>query len=241
LKLGASVAWMSEYAQPIRHSDAYRPPPIIRDLFEERSAKIDLVVAQGLPTLARLNDLFELLVFAQISNLLTGFESCMQPAISSRRLSAIILNMIKLTRDEQCPHCGRFSNRGLSIDAVIIKDDNILLIQRGVEPNKGFWGTPGGYVEWDESTEETVKREVKEETGLSVVGTKLVGVYSSPKRHPKQVVNILYIAEVEDGEPKASDDAQDIRWFSIHELPQQMALDHKQNITDALKLLGRNE
>src|SRR3989338_7876697 len=100
--------------------------------------------------------------------------------------------MQELKRYEQCPHCGRFANRGISIDAVIIIDNKVLLIQRGVEPYKGYWGTPGGYVDWDESTEETVKREVKEEVGLDVTEAKLVGVYSSPTRHQKQVINIVY-------------------------------------------------
>ena len=94
--------------------------------------------------------------------------------------------MNSLKNNEQCPHCKRYPNRGVSIDAVIIKNDQILLIQRGVEPNKGFWGTPGGYVEWDESAEDTVKREVKEETDLDVLETKLVGVYSSPLGIPNK-------------------------------------------------------
>ena len=145
--------------------------------------------------------------------------------------------MKPLKIDEQCPNCGRYANRGVSIDAVIIKDNHILLIQRGVEPNKGYWGTPGGYVGWDESTEETVKREVKEETGLDVIETKLVGVYRSPTRHPKQVINLVYLTKVNNGEPKHSDDATDARWFSLEKLPEQMALDHKQNIQDAKKLL----
>lgn len=142
-----------------------------------------------------------------------------------------------LKRDEQCPSCGRFANRGVSIDAVIIQDGNILLIQRGAEPYKGFWGTPGGYVSWDESTEETVQREVKEETGLEVLETRLVGVYSSPSRHPKQVINLVYLTKVGNGEPRHNDDAMDAKWFSLNNLPDQMALDHKQNIQNAIKLL----
>jgi len=145
--------------------------------------------------------------------------------------------MKDLKKDEQCPNCERFANRGVSIDAVIINNNQILLIQRGVEPNKGYWGTPGGYVSWDESTEETVKREVKEETGLEVIETKLVGVYSSPSRHPKQVINLVYLTKVNGGEPKHSDDAMDAKWFLLDELPKQMALDHKHNIQDARKLL----
>ncbi len=146
--------------------------------------------------------------------------------------------MNSLKNNEQCPHCKRYPNRGVSIDAVIIKDNQVLLIQRGVEPNKGFWGTPGGYVEWDESAEETVKREVKEETDLDVLETTLVGVYSSPTRHPKQVINLVYLVTVSDKKAKQGDDAMDIKWFSLDELPDQMALDHKQHIEDAIKLLN---
>ena len=145
--------------------------------------------------------------------------------------------MHSLKNNEQCPHCKRYANRGVSIDAVIIKDNQILLIQRGLEPNKGFWGTPGGYVEWDESAEDTVKREVKEETDLDVLETKLVGVYSSPSRHPKQVINLVYAVTVAEGKAKQGDDAMDIKWFSLNELPDQMALDHRQNIEDARKLI----
>ena len=146
--------------------------------------------------------------------------------------------MINLKNDEPCSYCGRYANRGLSIDAVIIKDDKVLLIQRGVEPNKGFWGTPGGYVGWDESAEDTVKREVKEETNLDVSSLKLVKVASSPSRHPKQVINIVYLTKVEDGNLKHGDDALDAKWFPINNLPEQLALDHKENIEDTIRLLS---
>lgn len=144
----------------------------------------------------------------------------------------------ELKKDQQCSQCGKYANRGVSIDAVIVKDNQVLLIQRGAQPNKGFWGTPGGYVGWDETTEETVKREVKEETNLDVIETKLVGVYSSPTRHPKQVINLVYLVDVSDGEVKHGDDAMDAKWFPLDNLPEQMALDHKQNIHDAKRLLG---
>jgi 8-oxo-dGTP diphosphatase len=146
--------------------------------------------------------------------------------------------MKKPKRDELCPHCGRFANRGVSIDAVITENSKVLLIQRGVEPNKGYWGTPGGYVGWDESTEETVAREVKEETNLDVINTKLVGVYSSPTRHPKQVINILYAVEVSKiTKLKVGDDASDAKWFPLNKLPPKMALDHKQNIIETIEYL----
>ncbi len=144
--------------------------------------------------------------------------------------------MRKIYKDEPCPECGNFTNRGVSVDAVIIKDGRVLLIKRGTEPFKGYWGTPGGYVGWDETVEETVKREVKEETNLEVIGVKLVGIYSSPKRHPKQVINVVYLVEVE-GKLKPRDDAAEAKWILLDEIPEELAFDHKQNIEDALKLL----
>ena len=140
-----------------------------------------------------------------------------------------------LGNDEPCPECGRYANRGVSIDAIVVKDHQVLLIQRGVEPNKGLWGTPGGYVGWDESAEDTVKRELKEETNLDIENVKLVGVYSQPERHPKQVINLVYLAEGPIGKLKHGDDALDAKWFDLDSLPDKMALDHKQNIQDAIK------
>ena len=144
--------------------------------------------------------------------------------------------MTTLKKSDPCTVCGRFDNRGVSIDAVIIKGSEILLIKRGSQPYKGFWGTPGGYVDWDESTEEAVTREVKEETGLDVTHTSLIGVYSDPSRHPKQTINIVYVARVASGDAKAADDATDLKWFPISDLPSELAFDHRQNIAAALKL-----
>lgn len=145
--------------------------------------------------------------------------------------------MSELNNNEPCPHCGRYLNRGVSVDVVIIKDDTVLLVKRGVEPFKGFWAMPGGYVEWDESAEGAAAREVREETGLTVNNIQLVGVYSSPDRHPKQVINILYVAEAEEGALLAADDAEAAKWFLFSELPDDMAFDHRQNIADARRFL----
>jgi len=143
--------------------------------------------------------------------------------------------MKKLKKGEPCLHCGRFANRGTSIDAIIVKKGEVLLIQRVARPNKGYWGTPGGYVDWDESVEEAVAREVKEETNLNITELKLVGVYSSPSRHPKQVINLLYAVEVDDLSKLAvGDDALNAKWFPLQKLPSKMALDHKQNIKDTI-------
>ncbi len=143
--------------------------------------------------------------------------------------------MSDLAKNKPCPDCGRYENRGVSIDALIVNDKKqILLIKRGSEPFKGYWGTPGGYVDWDESAEDTVKREVMEELGITVQTAQFIGVYTDPKRHPKQTINIAYAVSVT-GEPKAGDDAKAFQWFDLNELPE-LAFDHKKIIEDYLKM-----
>src|ERR1044072_6451324 len=115
---------------------------------------------------------------------------------------------MKLSNSESCPECGRYNNRGVSVDAVIITDHKVLLIKRGADPFKGKWALPGGYVEWNESTEDAVVREVGEETGLTADHCDLIRVYSSPDRHPQQVINVAYAVSVS-GSVKAGDDALD--------------------------------
>ena len=142
-----------------------------------------------------------------------------------------------IKNNEQCSVCGRFANRGVTIDAVIIRNQMILLIKRRADPYKGFWALPGGYVDWDESVEDAVKREVKEEADLDLKGLKLVGVYSKPERHPKQAINAAYIVDAA-GEAKAGDDALKADWFKLSDLPEELAFDHAQIIADAIKLIG---
>ncbi len=146
--------------------------------------------------------------------------------------------MVDLPNSKYCPHCERYFNRGVTIDAVIIKDNKVLLIKRGTQPDRGFWAVPGGYVNWNESVEDSVRREVKEETNLDVKQLKLIGVYSSPKRHPKQLINITYLVGVSDGRLKHGDDALDAKWVKLEDLPDKLALDHREIIEDAKRLLA---
>jgi len=137
-----------------------------------------------------------------------------------------------LKNNEPCPVCKRYNNRAITVDAVIIKNNKILLIKRGVEPFKDFWALCGGYLDWNETVEDAVKREVKEELNLKVTKSKFIGVFSDPKRHPKQCVNIAFKVEVE-GDPKSGDDAKEFKWFEIDELPE-LAFDHKKIINKIL-------
>jgi 8-oxo-dGTP diphosphatase len=134
----------------------------------------------------------------------------------------------------RCPACGRYANRGITIDALVKRGSEILLIKRGREPFKDFWALPGGYVDWDETVEDAVRREVKEEIGVTVTSLELIGVYSRPDRHPEQAVAVAYRVEIE-GEVQAGDDAVEFRWFPLDALPE-LAFDHAEIIGDAEKV-----
>jgi len=138
-----------------------------------------------------------------------------------------------LSNSEPCSVCGRYKNRRVAIDAIIIRDNKILLIKRAFEPFKGFWALPGGGVDFDETAEDAVRKEVWEEVGLKVTSIKFLNIYTDPDRDPNQVTALAYFAETE-GEPKAGSDAKECEFFPLNHFPEPVALDHKKIIQEYL-------
>lgn len=136
-----------------------------------------------------------------------------------------------------------YKNRGTTMDAIIVRGDKILLIKRGMEPHKGKWATPGGYLDWNETIFEATIREILEETGLHAKKEDItfVAFNTDPARHPRQAINFVFIVRIPNGEPVAGDDAQDLAWFSLDNLPEEMAFDHLQNIQLALPLINQSQ
>jgi len=126
--------------------------------------------------------------------------------------------------------------RPFACDAVLIEDGKILLIRRGKEPFKGQWATPGGRIEDNETAEQCLIREMKEETGLTVEPFRLVGVYSEPSRDPRLIIAAAYLVRRIAGTIRAGDDAADAEWWPLTDLPL-LASDHVKIVADALVLL----
>lgn len=128
---------------------------------------------------------------------------------------------------------GELNHIAVAVDAIIIKEDKILLVKRGNNPFKNHWALPGGFVNIGESIEEAVLREIGEETSLTASITKLIGVYSKPDRDPRgQVISIVFSLKA-NGTPKAEDDASETRYFSKEEMQGlDLAFDHKDIIFD---------
>lgn len=105
--------------------------------------------------------------------------------------------------------------------AVIIfalRGEEVLLIQRAVDPGAGKWALPAGFVDYDEAPEDAAIRETWEETGLQVAIRKLLAVF--PKRDDGLAdIAIAYSAEIIGGEAKAGDDAAAVGFFAADQLP----------------------
>ena len=128
-----------------------------------------------------------------------------------------------------------YKNPALTVDAIIVKDDNIVLIKRLNNPYKDHWALPGGFVEYGEKVEDAAIREAKEETGLDIELVKLVGVYSEPSRDPRgHTVTIAYLAKVINNTLKSGSDAKEAQYIPINDLKTiNLAFDHEKIIGDS--------
>lgn len=127
-------------------------------------------------------------------------------------------------------YCYRYPHPAVTTDCVIFGFDGerlqVLLIERGIEPFKGRWAFPGGFIKMDETAEEGALRELKEETGMENAFIQQFHTFSNPLRDPRErVITIAFYALVRILEVKGGDDAASARWFPLDEIPA-LAFDH---------------
>lgn len=138
-------------------------------------------------------------------------------------------------------YCYKYPHPAVTTDCVIFGFDGselqVLLIERGIEPFKGKWAFPGGFLNMDETAQEGALRELKEETGLENAYIEQFNTYSDPGRDPRErVITIAHYALVRIQEVKGGDDAAKAQWFPIDEVPQ-LAFDHDKILRDAMRKL----
>ncbi|MBD2461211.1 NUDIX hydrolase [Oscillatoria sp. FACHB-1407] len=106
----------------------------------------------------------------------------------------------------------------------------IVLIERLNAPLG--WAIPGGFVDYGESVETAAVREAEEETGLHVKLIEQFQVYSDPERDPRQhTISIVFLATAK-GQPKAQDDAKDVKIFELWQIPNNLCFDHDRILRD---------
>jgi 8-oxo-dGTP diphosphatase len=107
----------------------------------------------------------------------------------------------------------------VGLGAIIIADGRVALIKRSKAPLLGEWSIPGGMLEVGETLRHGAEREAREETGLTVRATELLGVFErivpdAEQRTSYHYVLIDFLCEVVSGEMRAGGDANDARWFT---------------------------
>ena len=120
-----------------------------------------------------------------------------------------------------CTACGfvHFRAPKVGVSLLIERDKQILLVRRAVEPGRGKWSLPSGFVEWDESPEAAAARECAEETGLILSDLELLDIshYTDDFRGPG--ISLFYRGRVVSGVLLPGDDAAEARFFSRADLP----------------------
>src|SRR5437588_7483049 len=138
----------------------------------------------------------------------------------------------------------QYPRAALTVDCVVFGFDEgelkVLLIQRGLEPFKGRWALPGGFVRVDETVDAAARRELSEETGLTNVFLEQLYTFGAVDRDPRErVVSVAHSALVRLAEDPASGaaDASAAAWFPVAK-PPALAFDHAEILRTALCRLG---
>ena len=129
----------------------------------------------------------------------------------------------------------KYRNPALTVDTIITDNNRVLLIKRLNDPYRNHWAIPGGFVEYGEKVENAAVRETKEETGLDVELTELVGVYSDPDRDPRgHTVTIAFKARIIGGSLQSDSDAKDAKFIEFSQLKNiKLAFDHEIILQDS--------
>lgn len=136
----------------------------------------------------------------------------------------------------------KFKSPILAVDGVILKGSRILLTKRNIYPFSDFWVLPGGHVEYGERVEDAIKREMKEELGVSVRIKKLLGVYSAPKRDPRyHSVAVAYLLEIQRGKISLDWESKEYKYFPLNNLPRKIGFDHREMINDLINKRRRRK
>jgi len=144
---------------------------------------------------------------------------------------------------EEKSYAYKYPRPAVTTDCVIFgfdgKDLNIALIERGLEPFKGYWALPGGFIKMDETVEECARRELEEETGARVLYMEQLHVFSEVDRDPRErVLTVAFYALVSKSDYNlvGGDDAASAAWFPWDELPP-LAFDHQKIVKTAKERL----
>lgn len=122
-----------------------------------------------------------------------------------------------------CPACGLVLYENPAPTAGAIVEDGagrLMLVRRAIEPFKGKWDVPGGFIKPGEDGDEALRRELDEELGIeALVGVAAWVVADTYGAEGVPTLNIFYLSQIVRGEPAPADDVAEVAWFGADELP----------------------
>jgi ADP-ribose pyrophosphatase YjhB (NUDIX family) len=120
----------------------------------------------------------------------------------------------------ECPACGfvLYSHSAVTASVLPEDGDRVLLARRGIEPFRGSWDVIGGFIHEGEHPLDGLRREVREETGLGVEVDRLLGIWMGDYAG-RSTLNLFWVGRLAAGEPQATDDVAELRWFARDALP----------------------
>ncbi len=127
----------------------------------------------------------------------------------------------------------------VAVDVVVVRQTHddllVLLIRRKHEPFQNQWALPGGFMNIDETLEQAAIRELREETGVTAQKLVQLGAWSAVDRDPRdRVISVAFLTEVNDEFANAADDASEVTWLSVDDLPD-LAFDHNDMVAQGVK------
>jgi len=139
-----------------------------------------------------------------------------------------------------CRDCGfvMYRNPAPAAGVILLEGNELLWVERKLDPRKGAWTLPAGFLEYDEHIEECAVRETREETGFEVELERVFGVYMAMDDPRTQVVLVLYLARRIGGELVPGDDASDARFFPLAAPPEIAFKAHKQALDDIRRFIA---
>ncbi|MEO0266275.1 MAG: NUDIX hydrolase [candidate division WOR-3 bacterium] len=139
-----------------------------------------------------------------------------------------------------CENCNLFIYRNpVPVVAIVVfnKNSEVLLIKRKVEPAKGEWALPSGFIELHEEPDTAARRELAEETGLKIENLKLINAFHQDSKRYESVLVLAYLG-FSDANPIPGDDAEEAKFFPTSFALENVAfVSHKNAIIKALKIL----
>lgn len=136
----------------------------------------------------------------------------------------------------RCAPCGfvLYANPASASCAVVVRDRNVCLVKRKIEPYRGHWTLPAGYQEYFETPEETAIREVREECGLEIEILELLGVHYTTDDARKRANLTAYLGRPVGGALAPGDDAEEARFFPIDALPKEIGFVNNRRILESV-------